>query len=115
MSDGRPDFSVIGAGLAGSLIAIFLGRAGHRVQVFERRLDPRRAGTEGGRSINLAISTRGLHALEQVGLRDQVLANAVPMRGRMIHSPTGRKASITTCSRHYLNISPACKSESLRR
>jgi kynurenine 3-monooxygenase len=88
MSD-RPDFTVIGAGLAGSLMAIFLGRAGHRVQVFERRLDPRAAGAEGGRSINLAISARGLHALEQVGLKDQVLANAVPMRGRMIHSPTG--------------------------
>jgi kynurenine 3-monooxygenase len=89
MSSQRPDFTVIGAGLAGSLMAIFLGRAGHRVQVFERRLDPRSAGAEGGRSINLAISTRGLHALEQVGLKDQVLANAVPMRGRMIHSPTG--------------------------
>lgn len=89
MNGERPDFTVIGAGLAGSLMAIFLGRAGHRVQVFERRLDPRRAGAEGGRSINLAISTRGLHALEQVGLKDQVLSNAVPMRGRMIHSPTG--------------------------
>ena len=85
----RPDFSVVGAGLAGSLMAILLGRAGHRVQVFERRQDPRTAGAEGGRSINLAISTRGLHALEQVGLKDEVLANAVPMRGRMIHSPTG--------------------------
>ena len=88
----RPDFTVVGAGLAGSLMAVFLGRAGHRVQVFERRPDPRSAGAEGGRSINLAISTRGLHALEQVGLRELVLANAVPMRGRMIHSPAGELA-----------------------
>ena len=92
MSGERPDFSVVGAGLAGSLMAILLGRAGHRVQVLERRLDPRRAGADLGRSINLAISTRGLHALEQVGLKDEVLASAVPMRGRMIHSPTGELA-----------------------
>ena len=89
MTADRPDFSVIGAGLAGSLMAIFLGRAGHRVQVYERRADPRTAGAEGGRSINLAISARGLHALEQVGLKDKVLSGAVPMKGRMIHSPTG--------------------------
>jgi kynurenine 3-monooxygenase len=89
MTGDRPDFSVIGAGLAGSLMALFLGRAGHRVQVYERRADPRTAGAEGGRSINLAISARGLHALEQVGLRDKVLSGAVPMKGRMIHSPTG--------------------------
>ena len=88
----QPDFSVIGAGLAGSLMAIFLGRAGHRVRVYERRPDPRTAGAEGGRSINLAISTRGLHALEQVGLKEKVLRDAIPMRGRMIHSPAGELA-----------------------
>jgi kynurenine 3-monooxygenase len=88
----QQDFSVIGAGLAGSLMAIFLGRAGHRVRLYERRADPRTAGAEGGRSINLAISTRGLHALEQVGLKDKVLSGAVPMRGRMIHSAAGELA-----------------------
>lgn len=113
MSGERPDFSVVGAGLAGSLMAILLGRAGHRVHVLERRLDPRRAGAEAGRSINLAISTRGLHALEQVGLKEEVLANAVPMRGRMIHSPTGELAfqpygtagqAINSVSRAGLNM-----------
>jgi kynurenine 3-monooxygenase len=89
MTGERPDFSVIGAGLAGSLMAIFLGRAGHRVSLYERRSNPRKAGGEGGRSINLAISARGLHALEQVGLKDKVLSGAVPMKGRMIHSPNG--------------------------
>lgn len=92
MTVEQQDFSVIGAGLAGSLMAIFLGRAGHRVRLYERRADPRTAGAEGGRSINLAISTRGLHALEQVGLKDKVLSGAVPMRGRMIHSAAGELA-----------------------
>ena len=109
----RPDFSVIGAGLGGSLMAIFLGRAGHRVKVYERRPDPRKAGAEAGRSINLAISTRGLHALEQVGLRDDVLAMAVPMRGRMIHPVKGDLAfqpygtanqAINSVSRAGLNM-----------
>ena len=113
MNGEQPDFSVIGAGLAGSLMAIFLGRAGHAVRVYERRPDPRTTGAEGGRSINLAISARGLHALEQVGLKDQVLRSAVPMRGRMIHSPTGALAfqpygttgqAINSVSRAGLNL-----------
>jgi kynurenine 3-monooxygenase len=113
MRGEQPDFSVIGAGLAGSLMAIFLGRAGHAVRVYERRPDPRTAGAEGGRSINLAISARGLHALEQVGLKEQVLRGAVPMRGRMIHSPTGNLAfqpygtsgqAINSVSRAGLNL-----------
>jgi kynurenine 3-monooxygenase len=83
-------FTVIGGGLAGSLMAIYLGRRGQTVKVYERRPDPRLAGAEAGRSINLAISTRGLYALEQVGLRDKVLAMAVPMRGRMIHDTSGK-------------------------
>jgi kynurenine 3-monooxygenase len=80
---------VAGGGLGGALAALYLGRAGHEVEVYERRGDPRLAGAAGGRSINLAISTRGLHALEQVGLRERVLAMAVPMRGRMIHGVDG--------------------------
>lgn len=83
---------VVGAGLGGTLMAVFLGRAGYRVDVFDRRSDPRRGRAERGRSINLAISTRGIHALEQVGLARAVLARAVPMRGRMIHGERGRTA-----------------------
>ena len=59
---------VIGAGLAGTLLAVLLVRRGHSVRVFEKRPDPRRAGDEGGRSINLALAYRGLHVLRQAGL-----------------------------------------------
>ena len=79
----------IGAGLGGTLTSIFLGRAGHTVKGFEMRPDPRRGPLVGGRSINLALSARGLGALERAGLLQQVLALAVPMRGRMIHDLRG--------------------------
>ena len=82
-------FIVVGGGLGGALMAIYLGRAGQEVEVYERRPDPRRGNAAEGRSINLAISTRGLHALEKAGLRERILAIAIPMRGRMLHSPTG--------------------------
>lgn len=83
-------FTIVGAGLGGTLMACYLGRAGHRVDVYERRPDPRQEGADGGRSINLAISTRALHALGEVGLAERVLAGAVPMRGRMMHDESGR-------------------------
>ncbi len=77
---------VVGGGLSGCLLAILLGRRGLPVTVYERRPDPRVAGVERGRSINLAISARGLAALQRVGLRDAALARALPMRGRMVHA-----------------------------
>ncbi|HBS28845.1 MAG TPA: hypothetical protein DEB06_05215 [Phycisphaerales bacterium] len=88
MTTGR-EFTIFGAGLAGPLMAVFLARAGHRVRLIERRADPRRAGAERGRSINLALSTRGIDALRRVGLADGVLAGAIPMPGRMIHAKDG--------------------------
>lgn len=81
--------TIVGAGLVGSLLATFLARRGFAVQVLERRPDMRRAAISAGRSINLAVSVRGLHALKQLGLEEQVLAQAVPMRGRMIHAADG--------------------------
>jgi kynurenine 3-monooxygenase len=81
--------AVVGAGLAGCLLATLLGRRGVAVTVFERRPDPRVTGAERGRSINLAISARGLDALEHVGLRQQALARALPMHGRMVHPVSG--------------------------
>src|SRR5262245_34819028 len=84
-----PEFTIIGAGLAGALLACGLGRAGRRVDLYERRPDPRGHEQERGRSINLALSVRGLHALREVGLADSVLRQAVPMRGRMIHPRSG--------------------------
>lgn len=81
--------SIIGGGLAGALLATLLAQRGWRIEVFERRGDPRLKGYEGGRSINLALAERGLHALRQAGLADAVLQQAVMMRGRMVHSTTG--------------------------
>jgi kynurenine 3-monooxygenase len=80
--------AVVGAGLAGCLLAGFLARRGYRVTLYERRGDP--TGTqERGRSINLALSERGLDALRRIGLAERVLADALPMRGRMIHPVDG--------------------------
>src|SRR5437763_2015317 len=82
-------FVLIGSGLAGGLLAAYLGRRGYEVDLYERRADPREGNTVGGRSINLAISTRGIHALEQIGIADEALQHAIPMRGRMIHDRSG--------------------------
>jgi kynurenine 3-monooxygenase len=84
-----PKFVLIGSGLAGGLLATFLGRRGHEVELYERRADPREGNMVGGRSINLALSTRGIHALEQLGIADEVLRHAIPMPGRMIHDKSG--------------------------
>jgi len=77
--------TIVGAGLAGALLATLLARRGWEIDVFERRGDPRIAGYAGGRSINLALAERGLHALRIAGAAEAVLAKAVMMRGRMVH------------------------------
>lgn len=77
--------TLIGAGLAGALLATLLARRGWSVDVYEKRPDPRAKGYEGGRSINLALAERGLDALRRAGLQDVVMAQAVMMRGRMVH------------------------------
>jgi kynurenine 3-monooxygenase len=82
-------FVLVGSGLAGGLLAAYLGRRGYDVDLYERRTDPREGNIVGGRSINLAISTRGIHALEQIGIADEALRHAIPMRGRMIHDKSG--------------------------
>jgi kynurenine 3-monooxygenase len=82
-------FVLIGSGLAGGLLAAYLGRRGYEIDLYERRADPREGNIVGGRSINLAISTRGIHALEQIGIADEALRQAIPMRGRMIHDKSG--------------------------
>jgi kynurenine 3-monooxygenase len=82
-------FILIGSGLAGGLLAAYLGRRGHDIELYEKRADPHEGNIVGGRSINLAISTRGIHALQQIGLADEALRHAIPMRGRMIHDKSG--------------------------
>ncbi len=81
--------AIVGAGLAGSLLGCYLARRGLSVTLYERRPDPRTGQPERGRSINLAISERGLDALRRIGLVDQVMADALPMKGRMIHPVSG--------------------------
>jgi kynurenine 3-monooxygenase len=76
---------LIGAGLAGSLLAVLLAKQGFPVVVAERRGDPRAAGYVGGRSINLALSVRGVTALKAAGIAERVLRDALPMPGRIMH------------------------------
>jgi kynurenine 3-monooxygenase len=105
LSERAPEVAIVGAGLAGSLLACFLARRGLDVTLLERRPDPRSAGADRGRSINLALSARGIDALERVGLADDVLAQALPMRGRMLHDPDGELAFVpySADGRHAIN------------
>ncbi len=84
-----PTATIVGAGPAGSLLAILLARAGHDVEVYEQRPDLRAVHIESGRSINLALATRGIVALEAAGVMDRVNEITIPMVGRMVHEPDG--------------------------
>jgi kynurenine 3-monooxygenase len=105
---------IVGSGLVGPLAAIYCARRGYDVELYERRSDMRKTGIAGGRSINLAVSARGLKALESVGLREKVMSIAIPMGGRMVHDgagqtsyvPYGQKEDevINAMSRGLLNI-----------
>ena len=81
--------AIVGAGLVGSLLSIYLAKRGYKVTMFERRNDMRNQDIGGGRSINLALSNRGLKALQEAGLEATIRKSAVPMHGRMIHPITG--------------------------
>ncbi|MGB9152611.1 MAG: NAD(P)/FAD-dependent oxidoreductase [Alphaproteobacteria bacterium] len=104
---------VIGGGLVGSLAAIYLAQKGFAIDLYERRADMRRVDIPAGRSINLAVTARGLKALDEVGLKNRVLDLAIPMKGRMVHaqdgttsfSPYGQKDDevINSVSRGELN------------
>jgi kynurenine 3-monooxygenase len=106
--------TLIGAGLNGPLLAILLVRRGFSVEIYERRPDMRRVRTSAGRSINLALSTRGIHALRQAGLWEKMRGITIPMKGRMMHSiaeeltfqPYGKNEAevIHSISRAELNI-----------
>jgi kynurenine 3-monooxygenase len=82
---------IIGAGMGGSLLAIYLARQGYQVEVYERRPDMRKEPVERGRSINMTLATRGLKVLAEAGLLESVLEQTIPLRGRMIHAIDGSK------------------------
>lgn len=81
--------TLLGAGLAGSLLAVYLARRGHEVVVYERLPDMRKHEIPAGRSINLALAHRGIRALDAVGLMPEVQQLLIPMRGRMLHDKEG--------------------------
>jgi kynurenine 3-monooxygenase len=80
---------IIGAGLVGSLWAVYLSKAGYKVTIYERRPDIRKADISAGKSINLALSNRGWKALDAVGVGDEIRKIAIPMYGRMMHDMQG--------------------------
>jgi kynurenine 3-monooxygenase len=105
--------NIIGAGPTGALLAILLQRRGFGVTLYESRPDPRLHAGESGRSINLAMADRGIHALQVAGVLDRISPEIVTMRGRFIH-PQGAAPSlqlygqrpnevIYSISRHRLN------------
>ena len=80
---------IVGAGLVGSLWAVYLSKAGYKVTIYERRPDIRKAEISAGKSINLALSSRGWKALDAVGVGDEIRKIAIPMYGRMMHDMEG--------------------------
>ena len=113
MNADRPAVRIIGAGPTGALLAILLQRRGHTVELYESRPDPRTTPAESGRSINLALADRGIHALRMTGVFQDLEASLLPMRGRLIHHPEGGTSLqpygqrpneiIYSISRHELN------------
>ncbi len=110
----KSKITLVGAGLNGPLLAILFRQRGFEVEIFERRPDMRRVRLSAGRSINLALSTRGIHALQQAGLWERMRNIIIPMKGRMMHSidgkltfqPYGKNEAevINSISRAELNI-----------
>jgi kynurenine 3-monooxygenase len=92
MADSGKKIVIAGAGLVGSLLSIYLKKKNYNVTIYERRADMRREEVEAGRSINLALSDRGIKALKEVGIADDVLRIAIPMHGRHIHNNDGSHA-----------------------
>ena len=108
----QKNIAIIGAGLVGSLLAIYLRKRGYEVSVFKRRPDVRDEVNDEGRSINLALSNRGIKALEEVGLASEVKKITIAMHGRMMHGldgtftfqPYGKQGQfINSISRSSLN------------
>jgi len=107
------NINIVGAGLVGSLLSIYLAKHGHKINIFERRADMRKTSLYAGRSINLALSDRGWRGLKGVGIADEIMKIAIPMYGRQIHNldgtqvfqPYGKKEqAIYSVSRAEINM-----------
>jgi kynurenine 3-monooxygenase len=85
----KKEITITGAGLVGSLLSIYLAKRGYKVSIYERRPDMRKEKLAAGRSINLALSDRGIKALEEVGIMDEIRKIAIPMHGRQMHYADG--------------------------
>lgn len=85
----KKNITIIGAGLVGSLLSIYLSKRGNKVCIYERRGDMRKESMSAGRSINLALSDRGIKALQEVGIMDEIRKIAIPMHGRQMHNVDG--------------------------
>lgn len=116
------NIAIVGAGLVGSLLAIYLLKRGYKITIFERRPDMRKTILDGGRSINLALSNRGIRALREVGLEKILDESAIPMHGRMMHDeygeltfqPYGKEGQfINSISRSGLNMDLMKEAEAL--
>ncbi len=88
----KKEIIIIGAGLVGSLLSIYLAKRGYKIKVYERRPDIRSEKMSAGRSINLALSDRGIKALEEVGIMEEIKKIAIPMHGRFMHNANGSTA-----------------------
>jgi kynurenine 3-monooxygenase len=123
MISAREKVTLIGAGLNGPLLAILLKQRGFDVELYERRADMRKVAMSAGRSINLAVSTRGIHGLKKAGVWDEMQRIIIPMKGRMMHSvageltfqPYGKNETevINSTSRAALNIALLDAAENL--
>ena len=85
----KDKISIVGAGLVGSLVAVVLKQKGFDVQIFEKRKDPRKSEVAEGRSINLALSRRGILPLKMAGVYETIEPFLIPMKGRMMHDEAG--------------------------
>ncbi len=108
----KNEISILGAGLVGSLLGALIKQKGFNVDVYEMRQDPRTQLKDGGKSINLALSHRGIEALKLAGIYDQIQDDLIPMKGRMMHDingdlytqPYGKEGQfINSVSRNGLN------------
>ncbi len=81
--------TVVGAGLVGSLWAVYLSKAGYKVTIVEMRDDLRKADISAGKSINLALSKRGWKAFKTVNVEKEIESIAIPMHGRTMHDKKG--------------------------